>query len=58
MTKPISQKILQTCNLPRKKILTEKCHLKVLKMFEPARPAVENVLYEKEQEIFSHEKSV
>ena len=43
-----------TCNLPRKKILTEKCYVKVLKRFEPARPAVENVLYEKElREIFS-----
>ena len=43
--------------MPRKKILTEKCFVKVLKRFEPARPAVENVLYEKElQEIFSHGK--
>ena len=48
-----------TCNLQLKKILTEKCFVKVLKRFETARPAVENVLYEKElQEIFSHGKSV
>ena len=31
-----------TWNLPRKKILTEKCYVKVLKCFEPARSAVEN----------------
>jgi hypothetical protein len=31
-----------TWNSPRKKILTEKCYVKVLNMCEPARPAVEN----------------
>jgi hypothetical protein len=45
-------------NLTREKILMEKCYVKVLKRFQPARPAIENVLYEKElREIFSYGKS-
>jgi hypothetical protein len=45
-------------NLPREKIQKNAVKVLLIKRFEPAWPAVENVLYEKElQEIFSHGKS-